>query len=432
MKDGVVAALATAWPEGAQARTDDGATPLHLALSVTYKPPNLDTVRALLEVCPQAAAHVTNDGATPLHLACKSCTCDAAVVAALLAAHSPAARAKDGSGNFPLHIAVGAEDSNAVSIVRALLEAWPEGARTANDAGDLPLHVAAAKRGHVKVLAALLAEYPDAASMGNRDGHLPLHCAVGVVGGAYGLEPVVKQLLATYPDASHRTTLKLPNDRDGHLAALLSSARLPYDLERIRKEAAASATAEDDDRGAGSWGEEWPTPKQLHDTLSSIAHRSWARDPPHHRTQGKPSEESVLRLITTHTASVRHATNIGRGKIVTMHEHDAPLTTAVKAGVSVTIVNALIAACPEAPMVAETLPYGYLPLHEAARYEAEEGGRTRLGEGGTKGAPPMYVEDITPEKHAVHLIRALVAAKPEARVRRGSHCDFHTVTCTRD
>jgi len=312
----------------------------------------------------------------------------------------------------------------SAAIVRVLLDAWPEGARTANDAGELPLHVAAGKRGQVKVLAALLAAYPEAVRMESKAGHLPLHCALddsnrGLFRSrSYALEPIVKQLIAAYPDASYATNVtKHRDNRDGgHLAALLASARLPSDLARIRKEAAAAATAEDDDRGAGSWGERWPSPKQLHDMLSSIAFRSWARDPPHHKTQGKPSEESVLRLITEHTASVRHAT-----------DGDLPLTTAVKAGVSVAIVDALVAAWPDAPMAAEKgYPHGYLPLHWAARYEEEEGGRSRLGYGGTKGHPPMYVTDITPEKHAVALVRALVAAKPEARVGRGSHA----ATCT--
>ena len=100
-----------------------------------------DFVRAV-EAKPALAREVDPaTGNTPLHFAC----CGAAplaVVAALLAAHAPAAGAADHDGNLPLMGAV-ANGADA-DVVRALLKAHPAGAR-ARFAADEAVAAKAAK-----------------------------------------------------------------------------------------------------------------------------------------------------------------------------------------------------------------------------------------------------------------------------------------------
>ena len=64
-----------------------------------------------------------------------------ALVQAIFASYSEAAKATDIDGNTPLHYA--ARNSSSVAVVQALLAAYPEAAKATDTAGRTPAELAA-------------------------------------------------------------------------------------------------------------------------------------------------------------------------------------------------------------------------------------------------------------------------------------------------
>lgn len=166
----------------ADARDDDGATPLHIAA--------LRDEESLTEVLLGCGAKPNSQdraGGTPLHL---SATVGACTVSELLVAGGANVRATDAEGRTPLHVA---QDDDVVEVL--LNNGADMNAR--DEKGQTPLHSAALRR-EDGVIESLL-ENGAEVNARTKAGATPLHAAA-----LAGEEDIVRMLLANGADASAR------------------------------------------------------------------------------------------------------------------------------------------------------------------------------------------------------------------------------------
>ena len=184
--DEVKAALASG--ADANARDEDGWTPLHFAAVAN---PNPSVVETLLDA--GAAVNARSEaGWTPLHAA--AWKNEPAVLEALLAAGAnPNVRSKD--GRTPLHLAVW-NDAAAPAVIAALIDAGGKADPRAAD-GNTPLHLAVLS-GLPNVAKALIAAGADP-NLRDERGRTPLYRAA-----EFALLPVIEVLIAGGADANLR------------------------------------------------------------------------------------------------------------------------------------------------------------------------------------------------------------------------------------
>lgn len=137
-----------------EAKVDEGATPLHVAVRKSYK----DMVELLLANKADVNAKET-DGETPLHAASRGNK----DVVELLLAHNADINAKDSGGNTPLHMTA-KEDHKEVA---ELLLGHGADVNAKDNDGETPLHLAA-MYGHEEVAEVLLANHADINANDNR------------------------------------------------------------------------------------------------------------------------------------------------------------------------------------------------------------------------------------------------------------------------
>jgi len=161
-------------PSCAGARDEEGALPLHNAVSQQAPP---EVVAALLNAYPDGArTKVRTSRCLALHEAAEH-RLKPDAFRLLLAAYLEGAREEDRAGRVPLALAASGADA-CVEVVDALLEAHENGAKVSDEDGMLPLHRACATRAPVAVVRALLRARPGSAGEPNRKaGWLPLHYA---------------------------------------------------------------------------------------------------------------------------------------------------------------------------------------------------------------------------------------------------------------
>jgi ankyrin repeat protein len=169
-------------PGAAEAKTESGQTPLHLAAWAGEA-----KVATVLATRAAALEKTNGEGMTPLHVA--ALVGSAKVAAALLDAKASSAAKMEETGRAPLHLAAAAGQAEMVD----LLLSRGAGVDAVDAFQQTPLHLAAAA-GQVKAAERLLA---GKAAVGARDarGRTPLHVAV-----LWERVPMVKLLLAHKAD----------------------------------------------------------------------------------------------------------------------------------------------------------------------------------------------------------------------------------------
>lgn len=396
--------------------------PLHLAVANGR---SVAVVTALLEAFPAATRLTDSDGKTPLHLLncvassnkSEAAPSSAAAAAAsvevarlLLAADPSAAAVMDATANknLPLHAFLERHSVHASvpddAVALVLIEAHPAACSHANArTGSLPLH-RLPTRASAALVAALLAACPSAVSTPNLAGELPLHVAVtrGVCAAA------VEALLAAHPAAAAAADAagRLPLNRiSAHfppcpaaIAAVLS--RFPEAAAAVSSPAATSATAVFSTPPVG-----------LRFPLHFAAAACTASCP-----------EVVLLLLAAHPQAAAAADAAGL----------LPLHLAIASrGVEVGVVNALLAAAPEAARTATADTNRAFPLHIALAWdpftygiESSEINPYSLlrcphttGGGGGRG-------DKGSDDGIIAVVAALIAAAPE--VVRAADCHGDT------
>ena len=160
---------------------------------------SLDLVDALLAAHPEAARAKDKSGDLPLHVACAS-NAPIAIVRALLAVHPEAVSEAGNYGTRVLDAACSKGKDASLDLVAALLAARPEAACAKDKSGDLPLHVACASNAPIAIVLAVLTAHPAAVSEAGKNGNLTLHAACAK--GKDASLDLVAALLAARPEAA--------------------------------------------------------------------------------------------------------------------------------------------------------------------------------------------------------------------------------------
>jgi ankyrin repeat protein len=122
----IVCNLLDVSPECIKATQDEGLLPLHL--SVYGSEPCINTLRLLLEKFPGGAVQLSNDGKTPLHVAVDGKPRPSTEAVQILIQSSPeATRIKTKFGKLPLHLCAD-HDFPCLKTLKVLLDAYPAGA----------------------------------------------------------------------------------------------------------------------------------------------------------------------------------------------------------------------------------------------------------------------------------------------------------------
>ena len=187
----LVDALLTAFPEGAEAKDQDGWLPIHCACFYGAGEP---AITALLKSFPKGAQSKDDEGRLPLHYACLK-GASQAVVDSLLETFSKGSMSKDDEGRLPIHHACG--KGAPEGVIDALLKASPKGAQSKDDQGRLALHHACRKNASERVIRTLLRVYPRATQIKDDQDKLPIHYACQNGASSH----VVSLLLSTYPES---------------------------------------------------------------------------------------------------------------------------------------------------------------------------------------------------------------------------------------
>jgi len=106
----VIKMLLEAYPEAAQAKTDNGYLPLFCHLVLNTESPSEDIVSVLLESFPGAAAVADNNNQLPIHLACMAKGVSKNIFTMILRAYPKGAYACDIEGFYPVDYAAGNKD----------------------------------------------------------------------------------------------------------------------------------------------------------------------------------------------------------------------------------------------------------------------------------------------------------------------------------
>jgi ankyrin repeat protein len=224
----------------------EGLLPLHVACQHQV---DLPILIFLMDEWPQAVSTTTKDGSTPLHFCCRHRNITQDVITLLVSNWTGTLNTADGNrastaavwdhqgvslankaGDTPLHLACHYQVSR--SVVKYLMGIWPEGVTTFNKNGKTPIERARRpqrgsppSRATVSLLnkrfcAALLhlledadpsilkirqlvRAHPDALRIADENGLVPLHKAVSCRHPALA---IVKEVLGSWPEATHRVT----------------------------------------------------------------------------------------------------------------------------------------------------------------------------------------------------------------------------------
>ncbi len=278
------------------------------------------------------------------------------VVAALIAAHPEAARARFAGAGTPLHVAAAARAE--AGVVLALLSAHPGAAAersAALGAGDVPLLLALRSGAPAASVAALLAAHPPAAlAASGTDGASPLTAALCAPPAHAAAPETVAALLAADPSAAARAHPRgAQRGATAHLAGALplhaaAAALAPLPVLSLllaaHPPAAAAAVA-----GAKGW-------LPLHFAVAALAPPAHAPARPPLAGAAAAAEGAIPALLAAHPGAARvpfaalEAHPCGRGLFGEGGElvGALPLHVALAVGAPAAAVAALVDAFPEA------------------------------------------------------------------------------------
>lgn len=187
----VVEVLIEAYPDGVQAKDQDGWLPIHCAC---FYRASEGLVNALLEANPKGAGVKDDEGRLPIHYACLK-GAPIGVVQALLNAFPKGAQIKDDDGRLPIHHACskGASDD----IIEALLKVAPKTALTKDDQGRIALHHACRKNALAAVIEILMKVFVKGVTITDDQDKLPVHYACQHA----DAKPAIKMLLESNPQS---------------------------------------------------------------------------------------------------------------------------------------------------------------------------------------------------------------------------------------
>jgi ankyrin repeat protein len=157
----LVSEVLSRFQKGVKEAEASGMLPLHLACNQTS--PCAQTVALLLKSAAgkTAAATACAHAWLPLHVACAQPDVSPAVLRELIAAYPNAAKEQvDFDGSLPLHLVCSRKQPSAAGLA-VLRAAFPLGARARDGKGRLPVHLACRHSPGVESLEVLLRAYAD-------------------------------------------------------------------------------------------------------------------------------------------------------------------------------------------------------------------------------------------------------------------------------
>ena len=164
--EAVVRMLLDEYPQAARKRNEAKYTPLHYA---TKNDAPEAVIRMLVEAYPAGASQKNEDGYTPLKFAVER-RASTSLLSFLLAGGQ-----EYDSGNTPLHTAC--KNSASEDVIEFLLESYPDSVRQLNEDSETPLHVAIFRGASDAVVNMLFDVYPDVATQKNEAWCTMLHHA---------------------------------------------------------------------------------------------------------------------------------------------------------------------------------------------------------------------------------------------------------------